>query len=152
MLFDYGDAELDHIWSPDLSKVSFIRVNDESSASLYVMDADGGNQTKLADSPPLTFMDQAWSPDGQKIVFLNWHDHQIYAIDAASSSYSNLSNSETSDHHPTWSPSGRQMAFIRGSGEGYATICMMNADGTDQREVARIVHSSLNTPLDWINE
>lgn len=152
-LFDYDhDIEGFHEWSPDLSKISFLRVNDEFSASLYIMNADGSNQTRLADSPPLSFRDRVWSPDSRKIVFQNWDDHQIYTIDAASGFFSNLSNDETSGSHPMWSPDGRQIAFIRGFDDGYAAISVMNADGTDQRQVVRIVHSVVNVPMDWINE
>lgn len=154
-LFDYDfDVEIGHIWSPDLNKISFIRLNDESSASLFVMNADGSNETRLAESPPLSFANRVWSPDSQRIAFEDWRgDYQdIYVIDADDGAYRNLSNSNAFDSNPRWSSDGQKIAFTRIISEEEAGIYVMNAnDGSGQEQIAKMKPSILNTSLDWLS-
>ena len=58
-LWPYPDNS-DPSWSPDGTRIAFSR-----HSEIWVMNADGTNQTKLLDS------DQCprWSPDGTKIAF-----------------------------------------------------------------------------------
>ena len=56
-------------WSPDGRRIAFMSDRDENP-EIYVMDADGANQTRLTrteleDSLP------AWSPDGRRIAFVS---------------------------------------------------------------------------------
>ncbi|MEW6603952.1 MAG: hypothetical protein AB1351_04600 [Thermoproteota archaeon] len=159
-LFDYDyDVDVDHIWSPDLSKISFIHVNDQDSASLYVMNADGNNLTKIADSNstfPLAFENMEWSPDGQKIAFehLEGDYHDIYVVNVKDGSLKKLSNSKAYDGNPVWSPDGKKIAFTRIIPEGEISggIYVMNAkDGSEQMQVAKIESSIVNVPLDWLS-
>jgi TolB protein len=57
-------------WSPDGTKIAFVAHRDGND-EIYVMDADGENQTRLTyyagvDGHP------CWSPDGTKIIFERW--------------------------------------------------------------------------------
>jgi len=54
-------------WSPDSTKIAF-----ESRSQLYVIDADGTNQTQLTDNPHLGVQYPiVWSPDGTQIAFVS---------------------------------------------------------------------------------
>src|SRR6266487_3740866 len=58
------------VWSPDGSKIAFMRWPDSSpNADIYVMNADGTSQVNLTNSAGVD--DQcgglSWSPDGSKI-------------------------------------------------------------------------------------
>jgi Tol biopolymer transport system component len=56
-------------WSPDGTRIAFSAYS-QSGWDLYVMDADGGNLTKVHDEPRSVFaMPIAWTPDGRRIVF-----------------------------------------------------------------------------------
>src|SRR3990170_7990894 len=78
-------------WSPDGSKVAFIR-DTETGSSLFVMNADGSNIRRLTDHPgrDLFWTDNfendytPWSPDGRRIVFTNQVDmrHELRVINA----------------------------------------------------------------------
>ena len=73
-LTNNAGANYQPAWSPDGSKIAFISTRDGGGPSgfntgLYLMNADGTNQTRV------TFDDEtlegfpAWSPDGSKIAW-----------------------------------------------------------------------------------
>ena len=73
--------EMGPYWSSDGTRITFIS-NRDGNNEIYVMDADGSNQTRLTndlgqDNRP------SWSPDGTKIAFASARDgnSEIYVID-----------------------------------------------------------------------
>jgi|GEM_PF-1588625 TolB protein len=56
-------------WSPDGKKIAFLRI-EKSGRHLWVVNADGGNQTPLThDMGNVECWSYDWSPDGKRIVF-----------------------------------------------------------------------------------
>ena len=76
------------VWSPDGQRIAFIRLGrgDKTqdgwlvTPAIYVMDADGKNQTQLTDYTNDWHL--SWSPDGQRIAFSSNRDgdFDIYVI------------------------------------------------------------------------
>jgi Tol biopolymer transport system component len=60
----------DPVWAPDGSKLAFVS-NRDGTNEIYVMEADGSNQTRATFSAGGDFgaMEPAWTPDGSKIVY-----------------------------------------------------------------------------------
>ena len=56
-------------WSPDGDRIAFMSIVDWNW-DIYVVNADGTEQTRLTDDPGLD-SSPSWSPDGQKIAFLS---------------------------------------------------------------------------------
>jgi dipeptidyl aminopeptidase/acylaminoacyl peptidase len=141
---DYGPA-----WSPDGMKIAFgtLRSPPSFDAEIYVMNADGSAQTDVTNDPSSTDgAPPSWSPDGTKLAYSVSHDG-IYVIGADGSGRTRLTTNPLGDIDPAWSPDGKQIVFAR----QYAGNCtspptptvggqcrllwIMNADGTDQRQL-----------------
>jgi TolB protein len=84
------------------------------SSEIYVMKADGTQQTRL------TFNQQrvsqpVWSPDGSKIAFvLTWAggaNLDIFVMNADGSGLFQLTDHPSVDSDPAWSPDGTKIAF-----------------------------------------
>lgn len=105
----------------------------DGNREIYVMNADGSNQTRLTNNPSLDD-DPTFSPDGSKIAFGSGRDFndQIYMIGTDGSNLTNITNSPS--HHdgdPSWSPDGLRIAFSSGRDEpGNGDVYVMNLDGS----------------------
>jgi Tol biopolymer transport system component len=124
-------------FSPDGAKIAFQRDGD-----IWVMDADGTNQTQLTENTGEYFEpnaeSSAWSPDGTKIAFAEWTydangigDVDIYTIDADGTDPVRLTEAPRFQYDPAWSPDGARIAFTS-TRDGDGEIWTMAADGTDQ--------------------
>ncbi|MCM3903894.1 MAG: hypothetical protein ND866_19500, partial [Pyrinomonadaceae bacterium] len=75
-------------WSPDGTRIAFVSNRDEPNPSacgncnfeIYVMNADGSNQTRLTNNPSYDLSPE-WSPDGTRIVFQS-NSVDIYVMNA----------------------------------------------------------------------
>ncbi len=101
----------------DKKKIAFTSARD-GNIEVYIMDADGSNQTRLTDNS-LDEWYPVWSHNGTRIAFtstvpLSFY-HDIYTINADGTGYKNLTfynnNPDYSSAEPAWSPDGSKIAF-----------------------------------------
>ncbi len=133
-----GDAcncNFDPAWSPDGTKVALISgeqccVDDDETADLYVMNADGTGRIRItSDARPKYGV--AWSPDGTKLAY--GYYESSYRLKLA------IVNADGSARHdvgdgirPSWSPDGTKLAF---DDQRYHVL-VANADGSGAHQVA----------------
>ena len=105
--------------------------------SLSVMNNDGGNSTPIFPDGDATA--PAISPDGKTILFMTKRDGnwEIYRIVNGDTGPTRLTTNSTNDGLPAWSPDGQTIAFATDR-SGYWAIWLMNADGSNQRELRAI--------------
>jgi Tol biopolymer transport system component len=141
------------VWSPDGTKIAFIS-NRDYLFSLYVMNADGTNAQRLTDR--LEPGQPAWSPNGGKIAFsagisftvgMGKGFSDIYVVNMDGTGLTQLTRDSGINSTPTWLPDGKQIAFTsdRGSDNGFK-IWVMNADGSNQREIPNSAISNTSQP------
>jgi probable HAF family extracellular repeat protein len=113
-------------------KIAFTSLRDGNDAEIYVMNADGSNQTRLTISPGAD-VEPSFTSDGSKITFTSERDgnNEIYVMDADGSNQTRLTNNEDNDHEPAFSPDGSKIAFVS-TRDGKSEIYLMDADGTNQ--------------------
>ncbi|MGE3806766.1 MAG: hypothetical protein AB7K24_19025 [Gemmataceae bacterium] len=123
-------------WSPDGSRIVFVSTRDRGRRHLFVMDADGKNLKQLT-SGASECRCPAWSPDGTKIAFAlhRGPNAQVYVMDVNRNNLKNLSNDGAFSADPAWSPDGTRIAVASNRSVGGFRLYVMNADGSNQREL-----------------
>jgi Tol biopolymer transport system component len=126
------------VWSPDGRRIVYSHQGNQ--AELWVMDADGTNQHRLALIPgfPHTVV---WSPDGKNLIFdIIYFDTKIreeanypgaiYILNLANDASPKVLTKEGLD--PSWSPDGTRIAYTHISGVGSrdfkSAVCILPVD------------------------
>src|SRR5207249_8373560 len=96
-------------------KIAFASTRD-GNWEIYVMNADGTDQTRLTNHPAEEFppydWNPSWSPDSTKIAFERNRDGTIetYAMNADGTDQTRLTNSPAYDLKPGWGADGSRFA------------------------------------------
>src|SRR5918999_1952691 len=93
-------------------QIAFVSLRDGND-EIYVMDAEGGDQTNLSNNDADDF-NPSWSPDGTKIAFTSDRENgnfDIYVMNADGSGQTRLTDDPANDFNPSWSPDGEKIAF-----------------------------------------
>ncbi len=108
---------------------------------LYVVNPDGSGKRQLTTSTPerpIRAFQPGWAPDGFRITFANTVGTSvgggIWIINADGTGGGRVPSTQQNDAWPTFSPDGRQIAFVRQAGR-FASIFVVNVDGTGLRQV-----------------
>ena len=62
-------------------------------------------------------------------------------MDADGNNLRNLTNSDTSDYHSSWSPDGKQIAFASNKRKAKSDIYLMDIDGGNLQKLTKDVES-----------
>lgn len=119
--------DYDPVWSPDGTQIAFVSNRsdgNEDGQHIYVMNADGSNLTRISGQGDRQFPD--WSPEGDKIAYSGQGD--IYVVNLADGTETNMTNSPENDEQPKFSPDGQQILWLKGDRDA-TQILTMNLDG-----------------------
>lgn len=120
----YGDI---YNWSPDNTRIAFVRWSYGTNPDLFLINIDGTGLTQITNTPVYENW-MAWSPDGNKIAFAR--EKSIRTINPDGTNETLLW--ESSSYYPeylTWSPNGQSLAMTT---YFYGALTVMNADGTNE--------------------
>ncbi|MEM7533137.1 MAG: hypothetical protein AAF639_13235 [Chloroflexota bacterium] len=139
-----GPTNIFPTWSPDGKQIAFCSIAQESYA-IWVMDADGGNLTKLTDANE-DERPQAncpfWSPTGNQIAYwsgVNVGPGSIWVMDADGRNRRQVSDEPANSicDEPSWSADGRQILYTtnrRDERNGLqSAVWIADPDGSNQR-------------------
>ena len=154
-------ASYDPTFSPDGARVAFVSGRDGGweeccgfdTESIYVMNADGTEQTRITRGP--NDGEPAWSPAGDRIAFVrgNSDNPDVWTMDVDGGNQTQLTETETRirQRSPAWSPDGEQLAFIRERfPSGRSELWIMDGDGANPRRLAGVERGVRNPDrVDW---
>jgi len=103
---DPPNFDVESIWSHDGTQVAFRSARDDDNSEVYIMAADGSNQTRLT-SHPGTDSEPSFSADDRWLVFhssRNATDFELYVIRIDGTGLFRLTHNPANDNTPTWSP------------------------------------------------
>ena len=141
---DAAGTDADPSWSPDGKQIAFVSARDGASdqtTDLYVVTLDGLQVTRLTnESVDTDVREPSWAPGGKQIAYSTAFDSgddniltsDVFVINIDDRQISRLTDgpgTAVQDLAPSWSPDGKQLAFISIRG-GNSDIFTMNADGT----------------------
>jgi TolB protein len=124
-------------WSADGRHILFAAM-DKDVSHLYSVDSDGKNQHEIAGVPgrgPIL------SPDGKHLIYMagTWTETQLMVANADGSDARMINDGKSPAWNNHWSPDGKRIAFTsRTAPRAPLSVFIMNADGTDRRQVTHI--------------
>ena len=140
------------VWSPDGTRIAYIRDRDSSDIQLFIVSSDGSNRSAVTrpDVMRVGYFHPDWSPDGQRLAFVveegYQHGRAIYTVAHDGSDVIRLSRTLSG---PSWSPDGSLIAFVGDHAEGTA-LYMIKADGSEEAQAITILPGGSDTwPPSW---
>lgn len=129
-------------WSRDGKNVAYTYIDSAHVASVHVVRSDGKDDRAVTALPREAGAAQvpAWSPDGKRIAFQaglrSPRTSHVWVTDADGKNATRLAPHDAPylDEAPAWFPDGKRIAF-QSDRTGGMEIWIMNADGTDARQV-----------------
>ena len=117
---------------PSLNGKIVFHTNRDNNFEIYIMDADGTNQTRITRNAGNDHY-AVWSPDGAKIAFTSEKDgnEEIYVMNPNGTNQNRLTYNSTSDWVPDFSPDGKKVAFTSNR-DGNSEVYIMNSEGGNQ--------------------
>jgi dipeptidyl aminopeptidase/acylaminoacyl peptidase len=135
---------------------------DDKRTHLWVVDAARGRAKQITDGDDWNDSDPQWSPDSTKIAFVSdrtgnafdeGHNTDVWVIGADGGSLVKISDHETGDNSPRWSPDGRTIAFVSSVPEkAHAKIWLAPSTGGAASKLAADNLDRLPSALRWAED
>jgi len=149
-----------YLYKPDAGE-GMTRFNDNQRLHIFAVDVATKQVRQLTQG---NFDEHSidWSPDGKEILFASnrepnqdeFFNYDIFALKVADNSIRRLTATEYSEYEPRWAPDGKRIVF-RGTRRGLTDrettmedthVWMMNADGSDRREIGAVLDNRQGAP------
>ena len=125
--------------------------------NLIAIDPDTGTQHPIlsvqADVGVLDLSDPVYSPDGTRLAYLRRPEKTIWVLDIATGQTEQLTTcgAPACDKYSrsSWSPDGLRLAFSDHDQSGGAQLFVINADGTQRRQLTHFPRGQMATEPSW---
>jgi Tol biopolymer transport system component len=124
-------------FSPDGTKIAFARKSSNGTFDLWIMNADGTQQTPVTFTNGWTEFQPDFSPDGKRLVYTTFENGNpdIGVLDIGTKKKAIIVSAIWNDMSPSWSPDGKRIAFQTGvSGPNTGCIAFVDPNGNNRTE------------------
>jgi TolB protein len=124
-------------FSPNSQEITYAAIGTEASR-VYLYNIDTGQKEIVGDFPNMSFAPR-FSPDGQKVIMSLQSDDgrnsNIFEMDLRSKRMRQITNENSINTAPSYSPDGSHIAFESDRG-GTQQAYVMNSDGSGQNRIS----------------
>jgi Tol biopolymer transport system component len=142
-----NETVIEPSWSPEGERIAYSNLG-----QIVTVRTDGTDRRVVTGTPGGgTARAPNWSPDGSKLVFmgerpLGGNLYDVWIVDADGSSPHRVA---LLGKYPAWSPDGTKISFSKQNFASGPTVHVVNADGSDEYEVATSEVDSFLSRPDW---
>ena len=139
-----GEMQLTHTpdnegalaWTPDGKQILF-SVSADDTSRLYAIDPAGRNQREIASVPGRA---PTLSPDGKRLLYAagTWTATRLTVSAPDGSNPQQVTDGSSFAWNSHWSPDGKRIAFTGRDPNGRAAVFVMNANGSEPRQITRL--------------
>src|SRR5687767_4340781 len=140
------DLVLTPRFSPSTQEITYMAFG-QGDPRVLLYNIETGQREVVGNFPGMTFAPR-FSPDGQRVIMSLLRDDgnsNVYAMDLRSRTTTRLTESNSIDTSPSYSPDGSQVVFTSDRG-GQPQIYVMGADGSNQTRIS-FGGGSYSTPV-----
>src|SRR5260221_4991532 len=149
-----------YLYKPDAGEGK-TRFNDNQRLHIFVVDISS-KQVRQLTRGETDEHSIDWSPDGREILFVSnrepnqdeFFNYDVFALRLADGGIRRITATEYNEYEPLWSPDGKRIIY-RGTRRGLTDrettmedthVWMMNADGSDRREIDAVIDNRQGAP------
>jgi Tol biopolymer transport system component len=145
-------------WKPDGTRIVTIG-GASHNAQVFIVNPDGSQPVRVTSNGKGGArggmnLDPSWHPDGKSLLFIGCpaafcfpSSYEVHRIDANGGNETRLTHDKLADYDPYYSPSGKQIAWLRSFSRTRWGIYRMGADGSAQQAV--IDDGGINSKPAW---
>jgi Tol biopolymer transport system component len=130
-------ADYQPAWSPDGSRIAFVKAFNGTATAIYAMDTDGTDVRPVSSHQGGSDFSPSWSPDGTQVVFaaIRNENSGIWVVNAdGTEEHDVIVGPGRYVADPVWSPDGTLIAFVGDPTTGDASpddaLYVMRPDGS----------------------